>query len=245
MLLPMAAMAADNAQLKTVYLNNGHVITGIVEQAPQSPFITVQTADGRTYSYMLSEVREIADANTAKIPAKGGNSPVEGYYSDHAYADRGFWIAAESVTGITCRMGKKNADMAFEEIDVTAGYRFNQYIRVGVGAGVRYYLYHNNLVRNNSVKFSAPLFFNIRGSLMARAERKVVPYYSLDIGGCFRDGFMIRPAVGIRVGGLRNAFTAAIAYTGQSTDLITRDNGVVGHKRGFLSMPTIKLGYEF
>jgi hypothetical protein len=83
-----------------------------------------------------------------------------------------------------------------------------------------------------------PLFAHVRGNLIKEEYRTVVPYYALDLGGVFRDGFMWRPSIGIKVGEDRSAFTIAVSYLGQSTKRF--DN-----KQKYVSGVVLRLGYEF
>lgn len=157
--------------------------------------------------------------------------------------DTGFWIAAEAVGAYSCRL--YNSNFGLTEIDVTAGYRFNEYLRVGLGLGARYY-FDNNKVRYYSSEWAMPIFANIRGNIIPTNYRTTVPYYSFDIGGTVRDGFMIRPTIGLRIGQPRNAFLLGLAYTGQSLKgfEFSPENKRLSKQR-FVSFITLKLGYEF
>ncbi len=123
-----------------------------------------------------------------------------------------------------------------------AGYRFNEYVRVGLGLGARYY-FDNNKVRSTLSEWAFPIFLNIRGNFIPTRYRDVVPYYSFDIGGTVRDGFMLRPTVGLRVGLERSAFLVGLGYVGQDLSTYSRDN--LRKTRRFVNFITLKLGYEF
>lgn len=164
---------------------------------------------------------------------------------DYSTFDKGFWISAEAVGGYSCRIF--NSNFAFTEIDVTAGYRFNEYLRVGLGFGGRYY-FDNKAVRWSSSEWAFPIYANVRGNIIPTMERSVVPYYSVDLGGTVQDGFLFRPAIGLRIGQKRNAFLVALAYTGQGLkgyEDIVGGNNPREKKDRFVSFISLKLGYEF
>ena len=112
-----------------------------------------------------------------------------------------------------------NSNFGYTEIDAVAGYRFNEYVRVGLGLGARYY-FDNNKVRSTLSEWAFPIFLNVRGNFIPTRYRDVVPYYSFDIGVTVRDGFMLRPTVGLRVGRERSAW-AMWARTSRHTPATT------------------------
>lgn len=246
-----ATLAADAQEaVSTVYLNNGNVVLGQVVTDGGGKVIVV-TDNGVEHTYLRSEIRRIDSARPA-VPPQGQASPSEGFYSDRSQSDTGFYFAAESTTGFSIRPGKSN--FGFEEIDLIGGYRFNTYLRAGVGIGARYYWNNEHVRWHADREWTMPLFADLRGEFMPRAYRTVVPYWNMQIGATLGDGLMVRPSIGIRVGERRSAFLLALSYTGQSmrvTDTQTVSSaGVymmpqcVG-KRKFESFISIKLGYEF
>lgn len=163
----------------------------------------------------------------------------------HNYSadNTGFWIAAEAVGGYSCRL--YNSNFALAEIDVTAGYRLNEYLRVGLGFGGRYY-FDNSAVRYNGSEWAFPLYANARGNFIPTDYRTTVPYWSFDLGGTILDGFMMRPTVGLRIGQKRSAFLLGLTYTGQSLKGYTiNERGTRDPKTKFVSFISLKLGYEF
>lgn len=172
-----------------------------------------------------------------RIPERSHSDPTLNHFSDR---NTGFWWSAElSLGGSWRNPHPKNANAGFGEIDFTAGYRFNEYVRVGAGAGLRYYFPAHHL-RASGTPLSGPLYVNVRGSLMPCLYKDIVPYYSFDLGGAFNDGFMWRPTIGLRFGTLRNAFLLGLTYTGQTMRTINRPN-----KHSYVSLLSLKFGYEF
>ena len=175
-----------------------------------------------------------------RLPEVNGREQLQKNYSA---TETGFWIAAEAVGGYSCRIS--NSNFALAEIDVTAGYRFCEYLRVGAGFGGRYY-FDNDKVRYRSSEWAFPIYANVRGNMIPTDYRTTVPYYSLDIGGTVQDGFMLRPTVGLRIGQKRSAFLLGLTYTGQSlTGFAYDDEGNKYSKNRFVSFISLKLGYEF
>lgn len=172
-----------------------------------------------------------------RLPEVGSTESTQKDYTEN---QTGFWMAAEASAAYSCRLF--NSNFGYTELDVVLGYRFNEYIRVGVGFGGRCY-FDNNKVRTSASEWAFPLFANFRGNFMPTQYRSVVPYYSLDIGGTARDGFLIRPTVGLRVGRERSAFLVGLGYVGQDLTTYSRDS--FRDTRKFVSFITLKLGYEF
>jgi len=155
----------------------------------------------------------------------------------------GLWVAAEMQGAYSCRLF--NSNFGFGEGDVTVGYRFNEFLRVGVGVGARCY-FDNDKVRYDDMKWAFPLYGNVRGNFIPAENRNVTPYYSVDCGGTIRDGFMIRPTIGLRIGRDRSAFLVGLGYTGQDLKSfeVKEEAGKVS-KRKFVSFVHLRIGYEF
>lgn len=193
----------------------------------------------------------LAAATVAAVPSLAQENMVtrlpevntERIQKNYSEAEKGFWIAAEAVGGYSCRLFNSNFGLA--EIDVTAGYRFSEYARAGLGFGARYY-FDNPHVRFYSSEWAFPVYANIRGNIIPTNYRTTVPYYSFDVGGTIRDGFMIRPTVGLRIGQPRSAFLIGLTYTGQSLKSFRWDYDETRcPSRRFVSFISLKLGYEF
>lgn len=177
------------------------------------------------------------DVYLYRIPERGPGDPTIESVRDR---ETGFWWSGEISSGYSVRFGKPNKSTAgFGELDVTAGYRFSEYLRVGPGIGLRYYFPAHHLRKAKS-PLSMPIYLNVRGQFMSCLYRDVVPYYSFNIGGAVNDGFFIRPTIGLKFGTLRNSFLLNLSYLGQS--LKTLDDPF---ESSFISFVCIGLGYEF
>jgi hypothetical protein len=152
----------------------------------------------------------------------------------------GFWIAPELYGAYSCMFDGGN--FGFAELDVTGGYRFNEYLRVGIGVGARYYLSNrDSFIKYKKDDWSFPIYANVRGNFIPTQYRSVVPYYSFSIGGSINSGFFFRPTVGLRIGQQRSAFLVSLSYVGQS---IHRGNYKIG-RQGYVSLISLGIGYEF
>lgn len=166
-------------------------------------------------------------------------------YEQKEYTENstGFWAAVEASGAYSCRLFHSN--FALAEVDAVFGYRFNDYVRVGIGVGGRYY-FDNDKVRYTRSEWAFPLYANVRGNFMPTQYRNVVPYYSVDLGGTIRDGMMLRPTLGLRFGQERSAFLLGLGYLGQDLkSFACTEKGEIKSKRKFVSFITLKIGYEF
>lgn len=175
-------------------------------------------------------------SNSAKSNAI---NPQTNYYDN----DNGFWWSAELSAAYSCRI--LNSNFGFSELDATAGYRFNQFARIGLGFGARCY-FDNNRVRYGSEKWGFPIYVNVRGNFIPTDQRDFVPYYSVDMGGTVRDGFLMRPTIGLRIGQNRSAMLIGLGYVGQHLTSFSYNNMGQRVKKGrFVSFISLRVGYEF
>ena len=152
-----------------------------------------------------------------------------------AEKDNGYWCAFEIGCGSTTMENRQN--IAMIATSFTNGYRFNQYLKIGAGVGVLYYP-NNKKVRNSDGHFSFPVFFNLRGNILPDDTRRIVPFWSANIGTSISDGFFFTPAVGLRIGEKRSAFLISVAYT-------LRHLNTYPDSKSYYNGVFLKLGYEF
>ncbi|MDE7148650.1 MAG: hypothetical protein K2O20_09760 [Duncaniella sp.] len=185
---------------------------------------------------MLVSIGVSAQENQVKrIPGKGYD-PNQQQYSQF---ERSVWFSAEVLGGVSCHLRGHNMGLA--EVDFTVGYRFSQYLKVGVGIGPRYYIDQGPL-RRSDIKWGMPLFATVRGNLIPGLYRTVVPYWGIEAGASVRDGAFFRPTLGLRIGEPRNAFTIGISYMGQD---IATYNSRLEKTCKYTSFACLRLGYEF
>lgn len=234
------SVSAQQQGEDVVYLNNGSVIKGVIENVVDNVSVSIRTSNGELLTYPAVEVRRIAYGKEPIVPKKGKKANT---YNDYSTYETGFWWSTELQGGYSCNLEDANVGMV--ELDAIGGYRFNQYAKIGVGFGARYY-FNNDKVRYSSVEWAFPLYLNVRGNFIPEEYRTVVPYYSVDLGTTFRDGVFFRPTIGIRVGSQRSAFLLGLSYMGQQLKCFTLgENDLRAEKKKFTSFVVLKVGYEF
>lgn len=149
---------------------------------------------------MLAQYRQV------NLPKKNRQSN----YKEIITENTGFWCAFETEGGSSIMETKTN--MQFVNLSFTGGYRFNEYLRIGLGLGGRMYV-NNADVRNTNSKFGIPLYVNLRGNFVSAYDRDGVPFWSLNLGGITREGLFLNPTIGYSFGGLRNNFYLGLSYT--------------------------------
>jgi hypothetical protein len=157
-------------------------------------------------------------------------------YHDSDLADKGFWTAGEFFGGST--LSSEFPCAQFLQLTWTAGYRFNQYIRIGAGLGAKVYVNNGPKLRAYDSNWTAPFFVNARGNFMAQEDRGFSPYWSMNVGYVVKDGFFMSPTLGIRYGAMRSDFLLGISYS-----LNRIDNWPTVDK--FTHSLMLVLGYEY
>lgn len=213
-----------------IYLNNGNVVKGQIIDSVPNISVKIKADNGAVYEYKITEIRDIKNGEVLK-PEESSRRK----YVDYENNDKGYWWAAELSGGPSVFYSKGN--MGYTQLAVVNGYRFNDFIRIGVGLGVRYYI-ENKEVRAKSNPWSFPIYANLRGNFMPQDVRRVVPFWSIDAGAAIRDGFFFSPTLGIRFGGKRSNMIVGISYTGQTMDTKWKSDKMV-------SLLSAKIGYEF
>ncbi len=175
--------------------------------------------------------------NDVKLPQKP-NRPA---YTDHQLTDKGFWCAAELEGGSTVLLEKTN--MQAVQLTYTAGYRLNEYLRVGVGFGGKYYVNNNSARRGTANEWTLPIFVNVRGNIMSQTDRSVVPYWSVNVGAAVNDGFFFAPTIGARFGEKRNSWLLGLTYSFNCLNQNHVPEGFAGPKAA--SSLSLHIGYEF
>jgi hypothetical protein len=172
-----------------------------------------------------------AQYRNIKLP----NTPKQTNYRNYLSEDTGFWCAFDLEGGSSVMVHHTN--MQYVNLGWAGGYRINEFIRLGIGTGVRYYI-NNADVRYSDNKFGIPIFANARGNFISAYDRDGVPFWSLNIGGITNDGFFASPTIGYSFGGLRNNFQIGISYTITSFRNYNK-------KDMAYSYFGVKVGYEF
>ena len=121
-----------------------------------------------TVSAAVAQNNAAEAGRTVKMPTESAK-PLKDYGS----ASAGFWNAVELQGGYSVNHGHSNIGLT--ELDYVAGYRVNEFFRLGAGVGARFYPKSTDL-RDTSWKWSFPIFVNVRGNIISREQyRTVVP----------------------------------------------------------------------
>jgi len=172
-----------------------------------------------------------AQYRDVKLP----DAPKHSNYRNYETENTGFWFAIDAEGGSSVMVNSTN--MQYVSALWTGGYRLSEYLRIGAGLGVRYYV-NNADVRDTDNQFGIPIFANVRGNFISSYDRDGVPFWSINIGGITNEGFFASPTLGYSFGGLRNNFLIGISYTITSFKNYNK-------KDMAYSFVGLKLGYEF
>lgn len=180
------AFAQENYQ-DVVYLKNGSVIRGLVIEQIPNKSIKIQTADRNVFVYQIDEVEKI----TKEVNQYQNNTPKVKKDSRHGYQ-----LIIENSAGL----GTGDYGMNMEKFSIINGYRFNPYISLGVGTGLRYGSISN--YDNEFDNIYLPIFADFRVNFI---NRKVTPYISLDLGSAYNlsvsdedPGVFFNPTIGVK-----------------------------------------------
>lgn len=143
----------------------------------------------------------------------------------------------------------KSHNMTFLELDAVGGWKFSSSFGLGLGIGGRKYFKTNKMFAHS---WGLPVFIDMRGDIMSYNAHRCVPFWVMDLGWTFPDGFMFRPQFGFKFG-QPHQFTISIGYVGQ---LMRKYNYLIapggqemsiydGFKREYFSSVQLKIGYEF
>lgn len=244
-LMPLFASAQQARDV--IYLNNGNIVSGEIVSSDDLS-VTIRNAAGETATYRRVTIRRIDNGQEAERLPQAPQSR----YRDYSSAEKGFWAAAELAGGITVDHDSA-IDMAYPvDLTFTFGYRFSEYLQVGVGAGFRYYVENSNarIYRSGDkyedYEWAFPIYGNLRGVFLSGQSRRVVPYWSVSVGHTINDGFMASPTLGLRFGAMeRHHFLLGLSYTAQQTRLHRAVDGGPISQFGCLHILQLKLGYQF
>jgi len=148
----------DNADSPdAVYLTNGRVIRGTIEEYEPDDFVSIRNASGKIYEFSMDDVKRVAWASSKTASSRSkttarktrGNEYEEEDFDSYAktsarsygndYYDystsgyKGFFDA-----GFNMRLGGTGEKNNYE-INTSHGYQLNEYIFIGAGVGLHMY----------------------------------------------------------------------------------------------------------
>ena len=190
---------------------------------------------GKTiWSLFLLTLATIAQAQERVI--RMPEAPKQSKYTEFSQNDRGYWWSTDVAVGPALVFHEKT--LLTTGVNFVNGYRFDDYLRLGIGIGAQYHALHNDDIRDTDVKWTMPIFLNARCNFVSQEVREIVPFWSVDLGGVIRDGFMFTPSIGARIGAQRSAFLISLGYSLRTID--AKENHA--KTRNYI---VLKLGYEF
>lgn len=156
-------------------------------------------------------------------------------HTDYQVKESGYWFGA-LLDGYFASNGRSIGGAA--QFNILNGYRFSEFLRVGIGIAPRYYFYGNaDFCGQNGQPFSVPIYADVRGNINAQADAMFAFCWSADAGYTINEGVYLSPFIGVHVGDIRHNFTAGISYVFQG-------HNVVGYDRP-IHLVGLRLGYEF
>lgn len=246
LLLPCWAMAQEAHDV--IYLNNGNIVKGQITASGDTT-VQIRATNGESYTFDRVAIRRIDNGEQLEALPKAPKSR----YKDHSELTKGFWAAADLMFGANVEHQYSISGAMPLDLQFTFGYRFSEFLQVGVGAGFRYYfdnakarVYFNDKGQLEDYAWSFPVYGQLRGLFYSGQSRSVVPFWQLSVGHTFNDGFMCSPALGLRFGSAeRNHFNLGLHYTAQWTLHNLNMDGGPNYKFGPLHLLQIRLGYQF
>lgn len=216
------SFAANNSE--TVYLKNGSVIKcTVLEQTPEETII-VQTEDGNTFVFKLSEVNKITkNSKGNRLPSNVGKYSLTSGY-------RGFFEF-----GYVVGVGSYAIDRV--SFLTSHGYQFNPYFYLGAGFGLNYY--------HSMQAYSVPVFGHLRGTFI---NGRITPYVDLKIGYSIADiqGFYMNPSAGCRFGLTKKlGLNLGIGYEMQKTEMFFFSPFTSFYSTENMGGVTFKVGLDF
>ena len=231
-----------------IYLNNGNIVKGEIVASGDST-VQIRTANGDLHTFDRVTIRKIDQGQQLEAWPKAPKSR----YKDLSDQSKGFWAGVDLMFGANVEHEFGISGSMPLDLQVTFGYRFNEYLQVGAGAGFRYYFnndqaraYVNSEGKYEDYGWSFPVYGQLRGLFFSGQSRTTVPFWQMSVGHTFNDGFMLSPALGLRFGSTeRNHFTLGLHYTAQWTWLRTNLEGGPSREFGPMHLLQLRLGYQF
>lgn len=249
-LLLLVAPVVVSAQqaVDVIYLNNGNIVKGEITSSNDTS-VAIRSTNGELYTFERVAIRRIDNGEQLASYPKAPKSR----YVDHSEREKGFWAAVDFMAGANVEHEYGISGAVPLDLQVTFGYRFSEFLQVGVGAGFRYYAnndqarcYHNSKGEYENYGWAFPIYGQLRGLFYSGQSRSVVPFWQLTAGHTVNDGFMCSPALGLRFGTAeRHHFNLGLHYTAQWTQLQADASGGHLHRFGPLHILQLRLGYQF
>jgi sRNA-binding regulator protein Hfq len=147
----------NNDEPDAVYLMNGRVIKGVIEDFDPDDFVSIRTSSGRVVEYSMDEVKRVSQTSLnnnrrPSAPAKktntssprsntrddryNNNSRSSSFQDDYDYSESGYKGIFD--VGFNVAIGKTGEKSNFE-FNTSHGYQINEYLFAGAGLGLHIY----------------------------------------------------------------------------------------------------------
>ena len=150
-----------------VYLLNGRVVKGTIEEFEPDDFVSIRTSTGRIYEYSMDEVRRVTLATTSRNARASGSTAAsrrpstnDGYANNRNQREQrprkdNFYQGEQDVrgykgifdVGYTHSLGP--AEKGRFELNTSHGLQMNKYLFVGLGLGLHMYSARKPIMREN------------------------------------------------------------------------------------------------
>lgn len=186
-------------------------------------------------SLVISLVSVYSQERNIILPEK----PTRAKFIDYSVKNTGWWIAAQ-LSGALATTSNNSKAGAYQ-VDIINGYRFSEFLKVGIGFSPRIYSSSVEFPRSDGKMifgvYSLPIYADVRGNIISQEDRMFSFYWSADMGYTVNEGLFFSPGVGLRLGGIRHDMLLGLFYSLQ-------EHRAEAYK-GVLHMFGVRIGYEF
>jgi hypothetical protein len=141
-----------------IYLLNGRVVRGTIQEFYPDDFVSIRTTTGRTYEYSMDDVRNIARGFSARSRQPAGRQSTapqrSSRYDDSRYYDRYDQYSVSGYKGIfdvgyNFPIGGTGGKGSFE-INTSHGFQVNEFLFAGAGLGLHFYNARDSSLKNTA-----------------------------------------------------------------------------------------------
>jgi len=170
----------DDRSSDAIYLTNGRVIRGTIEEFEPDDFVSVRTSAGRVYEYSMDDVKRVSHGRSARSSSSARNNKTaanksqssrsssryddDDRYSNNRsssrYEDDDYSISGYKGTfdvGYNLTFG---GEKGIIELSTSHGYQINTNLFVGAGVGWHIYMKRDPLLKSNMGSKTYPQYAN-------------------------------------------------------------------------------------
>ncbi len=228
-----ASVVAQKPTEDVLYLKNGWILRGKLLSEPTADSVKIQTQEGNVFVFAKTEIQEVKQESAWK--------PTTIHYKKRGYVHYTELGVMASKTNVN-ELGTTTSAFTFHTIN---GYKFQQFLYTGIGAGVDLYASQTFI----------PVFASIRGDFSRKGS--LIPYYYLDGGWGFNGttnapetkqlgGIYVAAGAGLKILFTGNAgFLLSVGYYLQQTAIETQAAGTTTRRNLDYNRIAIRAGFSF